>query len=243
MIENLIGVVYKRMGDLDSAEEWFRKAMTDGLRDEVVLTNLGNVFWTWGIKDSAKIYYEKALQKNEKFVPALFNLSKVYLDRLEISEHTRLLKEARSVDAEAVNRFLARKGEQEAQVVMNAFHPDAVYLRYVGLDKSANLFVGNLDIKRLAIGCLFVLICLFVSPYFRWRRIIGLCSLCETPYLLADGKEYEDKEICSTCFSKIFLSSQEELQRRVGQRILLRAGRKRRRFTACLLYTSPSPRD
>ncbi|MBW1772098.1 MAG: tetratricopeptide repeat protein, partial [Deltaproteobacteria bacterium] len=101
---NNLGVYYKNTGYPEKAATHFEKALNRPpmhRRDEnlVILYHLGNLYNEGGNHGKAEFYYQKILQQNPNFAPALANMASIHQLRGEKETADSFLKRAYRVNA------------------------------------------------------------------------------------------------------------------------------------------------
>ena len=101
---NNLGVYYKNTGYPEKAATHFEKALNSPpmhRRDQnlVILYHLGNLYNDAGNHGKAEFYYQKILQQNPNFAPALANMASIHHLRGEKEKADSLLKRAYRVNA------------------------------------------------------------------------------------------------------------------------------------------------
>lgn len=106
-IRGYLGVVYSQVGRYEDALENYREALRQNPNDEVIRTNLGFTCVHMGKYDDGIEQYRKALQINPSYEPALRNLSRIVLFRInhllddgQTGEALRFAREARNMAVE-----------------------------------------------------------------------------------------------------------------------------------------------
>jgi tetratricopeptide (TPR) repeat protein len=75
---NNLGVVYERKGQLDKAEEYFKKAIELDKNFVLAYNNLGLVYGKKGQLNKAEEYFKKAIKLDKNYIEAYNNLGIVY---------------------------------------------------------------------------------------------------------------------------------------------------------------------
>ena len=91
------GLVAKRMGRYDEAEELFRLWTALDPHSPAAHTSLGNVFFATQRFDAAIAAYRKALDLGTSQAEAHYNLGQVYLQKLQLNEAESHFQEARNL--------------------------------------------------------------------------------------------------------------------------------------------------
>ena len=89
-----LAVVYSQVGRYADAIRMYGEALRQNPNDENILTNLGATYVNMGKYDEAIEEYKKALQVNPRYAPALKNLTRIVLFRID-----SLFKEGRTDEA------------------------------------------------------------------------------------------------------------------------------------------------
>ncbi|UCH85177.1 MAG: tetratricopeptide repeat protein, partial [Candidatus Latescibacterota bacterium] len=82
-IRGYLGVVYAQVGRYDDALRVYAEALAQNPNDAVIRTNLGFTYIHLGEYEKGIQEYEKALQINPDYTPALQNLTRIVLVRIE----------------------------------------------------------------------------------------------------------------------------------------------------------------
>lgn len=69
-----IGNCYGNQGDNEKALEWYKKIEIDNIKDPIVLYNIGIYFQNNAQVEESMIYYRKALELQEDFLDAIYQL-------------------------------------------------------------------------------------------------------------------------------------------------------------------------
>lgn len=93
------GVCRLRLGDQDSAECDFRKALAADDRCLSAMVNLGNLMLERGTLDEAQLYYERALRIDETYAFAHYNLGVLHRKRGNLAASIRELRLASKYEA------------------------------------------------------------------------------------------------------------------------------------------------
>jgi len=106
-----IGNCYMNRGDVDKAMEWYNRISFEKLEDPVVLYNVGTVYYNNSKFQDALRYYEKAVEIDEGFLDARYQLGLAFLTLGKNEEaieqfEAYLVHDAESERASQVRSFL-----------------------------------------------------------------------------------------------------------------------------------------
>lgn len=99
-----LGRYHKRVGKLDEAAAWYRKAIDRGVGGEA-LNNLGNVRFLQGDLPEAQRLYRQANQQAPALVEPLFNLAKAYFRDGRLNEGQEAQRQSLLLDGDRVRAF------------------------------------------------------------------------------------------------------------------------------------------
>lgn len=114
-----LGLRERYAGHLGEATRLLELAVEKGMEQPGVYTMLGNLKFAGGDRDGAIAAYQKALERDPKHVPALFNISRVYFSMTEHQKAGEAHRAATAVDYEAVETF-DREAKQRGPMYMAA---------------------------------------------------------------------------------------------------------------------------
>ncbi len=100
-----LGLRERYAGRLSEATRLIEQAIERGMEEPSVYTVLGNLKFATADRSAAIAAYEKALARDAKYVPALFNISRVYFSMTEHQKAGEAHRAATAVDYEMVELF------------------------------------------------------------------------------------------------------------------------------------------
>ncbi|MEZ0315166.1 MAG: tetratricopeptide repeat protein [Myxococcota bacterium] len=112
-----LGLRERYAGRLPEATRLIEQSLERGIEQPSVYTILGNLKFAAGDRAGAIAAYEKALSRDPKHVPALFNLSRVYFSMTEHQKAGEAHRSATAIDYEIVELF-DRDAKQQGPAYM-----------------------------------------------------------------------------------------------------------------------------
>ena len=118
-VQHLMADVHRRLGQWDLARGFYRQVLESEPQNAAALLNLGVYSVLRGDTSSAIQYFQQAAAADPHYpAAALFDLSQAYNEAYLFDEAHRALAQAKSYDAESVDRWL-RNVDQEKVVPAN----------------------------------------------------------------------------------------------------------------------------
>jgi tetratricopeptide (TPR) repeat protein len=121
-IRFLLGRLYQALGQNDRAIAEYTAGSRVASRDIRCLVNRGNIRFVDGDLGSAQEDYREALKRDGRSIAARYNLGLLFAETFRASEAAEILREARALDARAVQRF--QETPTLVKVVSIGFTPD-----------------------------------------------------------------------------------------------------------------------
>ena len=221
-----LGLMAKRRGQYDQAEELYQKAIQLNPRFSEALSNLGNTFLAQKRLEPAIDAYQQAIQFKPK-AAYYYNLHQAYAQESILSKKTEeAFQKARQLDPDLVDTYEGIDSPHLRRLLIDETLPaKSLWAR------SLNLLTGTEGfLFRLLMGwfdpvasdvpffvpAVFLGLLLAMSRLIRKKRLLAGCPLCGTATyrLYSGGVEHEF--ICFSCY-RIFVQK-EKLHARVEER-------------------------
>ena len=119
-LQNSLGFCYYRMGDYDSAEQHYVRALALDPTYSVAYNNLGVTYLKNDKSDISKHYFEKAIRYDAHNVKAMYNLGVAYFKKGDYFKSLRCYLKAKKMDVAYVKeRGDNEKAKKEVEEALN----------------------------------------------------------------------------------------------------------------------------
>lgn len=108
-------IAAQRRGDLEAAEEGYRKAFSKGLRDPILLSNLATVLRRTQRNEEAEVLLRQAIQSTPRFTDAYINLGNLLRERGVLGEASECLNRALALQPQQVEALVNLGALRQAQ--------------------------------------------------------------------------------------------------------------------------------
>ncbi len=234
-----IGLLEKRRGDFDAAEQIYVEVQEENPESSAVHNNLGNVLFNAGEIEDALTAYEKAIELNPDLASAHYNLSQVYLKLMRFDKYTEEIEIANKLDFDIVTEFINDSSEHPNRVMIDERLPGSVLWREIFLSQGKQLVSPILQLGNLLLlsaGCILLVSLILMGRAVRLTR--KYCSVCRAPVCNKCARIIEQEIVCSSCASKLKLTKSPGIQQKMAQGIKVRKARLKK-LTATFLSVLP----
>ena len=101
----VLGLRERYSGHNEAAIRWMTQAAEKGMQQPSVHNAIGNAHFDMNNRKAAFESYQKALAVDPKYVPALFNISRIYFSRAEHQKASQAHHEGAAIDPDAMEQF------------------------------------------------------------------------------------------------------------------------------------------
>ena len=249
---DVLGLLYTRREDYETAAWHFLRAIEIAPRDASAYINLGNVYYMQGRNEKALEGYHKAAQIDETDAVGQYNLAQAYIRTLLMAESSKALKNAAAAGIDEVRSSYAAMAQSSLQVYPKTYSAAELwrFARIEGKARTTDFLSDMLQpltrfparVSAWLLACAAVL-AMIISRILRNRGLTFQCSNCGN--LTCDGccADNGDTLLCPNCAAVIEgVSSDkvtEALLRQRRQSVIVR----RRRAIRLLTLWLPGMRD
>lgn len=233
-----LGSHYKRIGQLEQAEDYYRRAVRMEDHSVVLLNNLGNVLFLQNDVAAAQAHYQRATKIRPDEVVPYFNLSRAYFRAADLDKGKETVNQAIRIDQHSVRRLRQRADKRLFNTTVADLRlPDTWLARldgHGGLRSDrvlANLWrstagTPSVRFQWLASGVVLGLLLLLL-----WLRakvfVANGCVRCGRPACRRCSPELRDDSMCGQCFHAFVKKSQVDARSRIAKEIQIRKHRRR----------------
>jgi tetratricopeptide (TPR) repeat protein len=249
---NVLGVLYLRQEDYQTAANHFLQAIARRPDDATAYVNLGNVYFENGLYNKALEGYRKATAIDSLDAVTQYNLAQAYIKTLLMAESSKALHEASQAGIDQVRQQFAA----DALPTMDVY-PKALTTRELwsiaaveGAERPTGFVAGALEPALgfpLRVSAWLLLgafaLALVLSRALKPRQLAFQCSNCGELMCESCGSAERGSWVCRNCGTVIAEVSSDRvvdaLLRQRRQRVVV----KRRRIVRLLTLWLPGLRD
>ena len=221
-----IGMLEKKRGNFDAAEQAYMEALKENPESSAVYNNLGNVLFSMGKVEDAVESYEKAIEKKRNLASTHYNLSQAHLRLMDFDKYTKEIEIANELDFDLITEFINNSSEHPNRTLIDERLPRNVLWREVLFSQAERpispiLQLGN---SRLVLaGSVLMAFLILMGRAFKLNQ--NRCSVCSAPVCTKCSTLIEQDRVCGSCASKLKLTKSPGIQQKIAQRIKQRKSR------------------
>jgi tetratricopeptide (TPR) repeat protein len=233
-----LGSHYKRIGQLEQAEDYYRRAVRIEDNSVVLLNNLGNVLFLQNDVAAAQAHYQRATKIRPDEVVPYFNLSRAYFRAADLDKGKETVNQAIRIDQHTVRRLRQQADKRLFNTAVADLRLPADWLGRLdghGGPRSdrvlANLWrstAGTPSVRYqwvasgVAVGLLLLLLWLRARVF-----VSNGCVRCGRPACRRCSPELRDDSMCGQCFHAFVKKSKVDARSRIAKEIQIRKHRRR----------------
>ncbi|RME22699.1 MAG: hypothetical protein D6806_12530, partial [Deltaproteobacteria bacterium] len=207
----VLGRYYKRIGDFDKAERYYRMALEELPNSAELANNLANVLFMKKMLDDAVALYDQAIRFSPGAVEPYFNLSRVYYAKLELVKAKQYRENAGRLDEERLRQLQHQAATGLARYAVADMQWPAQWFRQKGrrasgvaeraamvLWKNIGGFGTRSSFVFLGGGYILVLLLLLLAGG-KWQLSLP-CPRCGRPVCRKCDSDLPDTNTCGQCY-------------------------------------------
>lgn len=242
-----LGLMAKREGRYEQAEDWYKKSLQQSPRFGEALSNLGNVYLAKKQVDLAIASYQQARELRPENGAYYYNLYRAYAQQTFLSgKMSESFEKARQLDPRRVDYYTSIDSPNINRLVIDeVLTPHQFWGRllnqFVGKEGVPyRLFMawfGKIPSRIYLLPVFFLGFLVGMSRYAQRRRFLNRCPMCGSPTFRFYLGASDEESICFNCH-RIFIQK-EKIHPKIKEKKFLQVTqfqKKNRRLSQFLSY-------